>query len=822
MSVYGIVAADTLEVRNFKMVEPVVVAGPLQMDSTDVNGKRFDEKTLLDVATSLKMVEQGIAWQGDSLPGVEKTSIGMLGFGVNSQGYFKGALHFTKHPHNYQWFVDGKRQNGEQVALEPGSHQFVIKYLAVPEKSDSLEVALVSDSAAQVAASTLQLTGCAAEQNYNTIQKLVAAKKYSTLQISANGKWVITATYRRTHGTDSEWEYMLVNRATGSSKRLGQNFRWMPTTNKYYRTSRAESGTVIWVTDPETGVEEKFAEGLPEGGFSILAGEDKLLYTIGQEGPAELNPDAFEIIHPDDRQPGWRHRSTSAIYTISTGVMQPITFGYNTQWVSDVSLDGTKVLLSKREAALTQRPTTVTSVYLLDLATMQVDTLVSRDGFLASAALSPDAKQVLYVASPEAFGSVGNVVPEGMTPNMYDYQLYLQEVATKEVKPMTRDFDPAVQDYDFSAFDGNVYFTAEHRDSVLLYRLNPRSGEIRCISQPEELVNHFAVARSTGAMVIDGESATHSSRLYSLDLQKKQPKKGDLATSSRLLRDLNADVYAGMEICECKAWSFTNSIGDEVSCRYYLPNGFDASKKYPMIVYYYGGCSPTSRNFEYTYPTTIWAANGYVALVVNPSGATGFGQAWSARHVNTAGKDPARDIIEATQTFCKENAWVDADRLGCIGASYGGFMTQYLQTKTDIFRCAVSHAGISDHSNYWGYGYWGYTYSEVSMANSYPWTRKDLYVDESPLYNVDKIKSAMLFLHGTDDTNVPYNNSLQMYTALKLLGQDVAFVSIKGENHGIRDPKKRIAWHNATMAWFAKYLKDDPTWWEALYPKKNL
>lgn len=103
------------------------------------------------------------------------------------------------------------------------------------------------------------------------------------------------------------------------------------------------------------------------------------------------------------------------------------------------------------------------------------------------------------------------------------------------------------------------------------------------------------------------------------------------------------------------------------------------------------------------------------------------------RHVNTAGKGVAEDIIEATKTFCREHSYTDTLHIGCIGASYGGFMTQYLQTQTNIFAAAISHAGISDHTSYWGEGYWGYSYSEVSMAGSYPWTRKDLYVDQSPL-----------------------------------------------------------------------------------------
>ena len=127
-------------------------------------------------------------------------------------------------------------------------------------------------------------------------------------------------------------------------------------------------------------------------------------------------------------------------------------------------------------------------------------------------------------------------------------------------------------------------------------------------------------------------------------------------------------------------------------------------------------------------------------------------------------------------------------------------MTQYLQTKTDLFAAAISHAGISDHTSYWGEGYWGYSYSEVSAANSYPWKNPELFVDHSPLFNADKIHTPLLFLHGALDTNVP----------------------VDGQDHHIKDYQKRIQWQNTIFAWFAKWLQDDPTWWNTLYPPKTL
>ena len=256
--------------------------------------------------------------------------------------------------------------------------------------------------------------------------------------------------------------------------------------------------------------------------------------------------------------------------------------------------------------------------------------------------------------------------------------------------------------------------------------------------------------------------------------------------------------------------------------RYYLPPHFDSSKKYPMIVNYYGGCSPTGRTFESRYPHQLYAAKGYVVYVVQPSGATGFGQEFAARHVNTWGEGGAEDIIEGVEKFCAAHPFVDKDRIGCIGASFGGFMSQYLVTKTDLFAAAISHAGISDITSYWGEGYWGYSYCEVSTANNYPWNAQEMIIRQSPLFNADKVHTPILFLHGLADTNVPVGESIQMFTALKLLGRETAFVAVRDQDHHILDYAKRHRWQDTIFAWFAKYLQDDPSQWDTLYPPVDL
>nr|MDE5745647.1 prolyl oligopeptidase family serine peptidase [Paramuribaculum sp.] len=471
------------------------------------------------------------------------------------------------------------------------------------------------------------------------------------------------------------------------------------------------------------------------------------------------------------------------------------------------------LLISTSRSRLSKRPTTVTTIAVLDIESMKFDTIVADDGFVGSAMFSPDASHILVLGSPEALGGIGKNVPEGRIPSMIDTQLFLYNIRNRRFTPLTRDFDPSVNSARWSRADGQIYFTAENRDCISAYRLNPSTGKITQLPLNQDIIKGISVPDAGVNAAFCAQSMDNPDRLYTLNTR---------TLKTTMLDEPLATALADIKLGEVAPWSFVSSRGDSIHGRFYLPPNFDPNEKYPMIVNYYGGCSPTSRNFESRYPHHAYAAQGYVVYVIEPSGATGFGQEFSSRHVNTAGEGVAQDIIEGTKRFCEEHPYVDSTKIGCIGASYGGFMTQYLQTVTDIFAAAISHAGISDHTSYWGEGYWGYSYSEVSMADSYPWSDTELYVKQSPLYNADKIHTPLLFLHGDADNNVPVGESIQMFTALKLLDRPTAFVAVKDQDHHIMDYDKRIRWQDTIFAWFAKYLKNQPEWWEALYPEVAL
>lgn len=825
-------SAETIEVKTLKYAGPYAVAQPWMADSVNIKGEVFDLKQLLDSPLSFTLLNKGKEVTAAQLLADKQDALHLASFCVSNTQRTKATI-AVEGLEQYRLFVDGEQVavNGDkaETILTPSQHTVVIKYLTRKNASSDKKSIKLTVTAANGA--PLSVGDAAAKRAYN-IYDVICAPNYPSVSISPNGKFIVVRkTWVDRKGNNhsiSELRNSQTNRVMATFE---ENVKWMPASNKLYFTQKAsdssiageekQDGTLQLITiNPLTMEREVLASHLPEGWFQFTPDEKTLIYTLTTEG-RKKDPQVYDVKEPEDRQPGWRERSNLAKYDLASGILQPLTFGYHNIYLMDISADSRYLLIGKEEERLTKRPTTLTSFYRLDLGSMnasgattpKVETLIEKGEFLNSAQFSPDGKSILVTGSPEAFNGIGKNVEEGQTPSMIDTQLYLMTLSDKKVRPLTRDFNPNVQSVEWSKVDGNIYFTAEDKDCVHLFQFNPKSGKFTLLKTPEEYIKSFSLASSAAEMAFSGQSASNADRLYKMNTK---------ALKSQLVDDLSARELKDVELGECKAWNFVNSRGDTLCCRYYLPPHFDAAKKYPMIVNYYGGCSPTSRMFQSRYPHHVYAAMGYVVLVVNPSGATGFGQKFSARHVDTAGEGVAEDIISSTQAFCDEHAFVNRKKIGCIGASYGGFMTQYLQTKTDLFAAAISHAGISDHTSYWGEGYWGYSYSEVSMANEYPWTNKHLFVDQSPLYNADKIHTPLLFVHGTADNNVPVGESIQLYTALKLLGRPTAMVLVDGQDHHIIDYEKRLKWQNTIFAWFAKWLQDDASWWTEMYGDEKM
>ena len=191
---------------------------------------------------------------------------------------------------------------------------------------------------------------------------------------------------------------------------------------------------------------------------------------------------------------------------------------------------------------------------------------------------------------------------------------------------------------------------------------------------------------------------------------------------------------------------------------------------------------------------------------VDYRGSTGYGQAFSDGCVMNWGGGDYKDLMAGVDFAAARYDWIDADRLGVIGGSYGGFMTNWIVTQTHRFKAAVSVASVSNLISFYGTSLY-HLLIEVEF-NGKPWDNYPLLWQWSPLAHIRNVKTPTLLLHGENDHDVPFTQAEEMYIALKKLGVDSELVRYPGEGHGFRKPRHRIDYLHRTIEWFDRYLKE--------------
>lgn len=807
---------DTITVDKAQIAGPYPIQQPYVTDSVNPKGKVFDCSELLSSNKQLirqsetRTAPSSVIRKGDALNALpdSATALSVLRFHVQTSKYIKGKMETGKLRH-YSLFVNGEERTDGTFNLTPGRAEFALLTYSTSTEKDSFDIKLIGED-----------WGTAVEVNPEgkrsyTMADMMLGEHYYNIALSPSGKYLVTTSYNMKADGSAPYTTLLQDLTTGEELLNHDGYlplNWLQgKKDVLYFTRNGARGRELVTYTPADRKTKVLADNLPDGSFSISPNEDYLIISQAEEGDGFVKG-LKRLQEPDDRMPGWRSRNTLWRHDLKTGVTSRLSFGSTSIYLSDISDDGRQLLLQYSRFNAARQPFDRTGYLRMDAYTGKVDTLISDTTFVSEAKFSPDARQLLIAASPDAFGGIGREVKPGQTPNAFDKRLYLYDINSRQVTPLLKGWHPSVDRFEWNRGDGKVYILATDRADRSLFRLDVRTKETVRYELPVTMVSRFSVAQTgkNPRAVFYGNTAERAREMFACTLNKARPE-------TRRIGSIDFDkLYGDVSIGTCHDWQFKATRGDSIDGFYFLPPDFDAAKKYPLIVYYYGGCTPTTKSLEFQYPLQVLAGQGYVVYAVNPSGAIGYGQEFAARHVNTWGMESADDIIEGTKTFCSEHAFIDADRIGCMGASYGGFMTEYLQTRTDIFAAAVSHAGISNIASYWGGGYWGYSYGECAQYGSYPWNNPDLYVKQSPLFNADKIHTPLLMLHGTADTNVPTTESQQLFTALKILGREVSYIQIDGENHVITDYRKRLAWQDAIFAWFAKHLKGENTWWDSL------
>jgi dipeptidyl aminopeptidase/acylaminoacyl peptidase len=344
--------------------------------------------------------------------------------------------------------------------------------------------------------------------------------------------------------------------------------------------------------------------------------------------------------------------------------------------------------------------------------------------------------------------------------------------------------------------DGNsVYFTVQERGSNYLVRL-PISGD-----KPEYVVKErggvgsFSVGKD-GTIAYTFASPRDVSQLYL--------KTGD--TSPRQLTDLNKEVLAGKQIAEVESFTFiSNDNKFEVEAFLTKPLGMTATSKHPLIVNIHGG--PHGQNGPaFSFRNQIYAARGWAVLNVNYRGSTGYGQKFADAVFGDQDGNEGQDVLYGVSAAVRRYPWIDRERMGIEGVSYGGQLTDWLITQTNEFKAAVPIAGIS---NLVSYNYMTYynQYEEMEFGQFlHQGNLMDVAWERSALKHVAAAHTPTMLMHGENDNDVPIAEAEQFFIALKDVGTEAVFVRYPREGHGLAEVGHNIDSINRSIAWYEKHF----------------
>ncbi|MBB1474368.1 S9 family peptidase [Shewanella sp. SG41-3] len=753
-------------------------------------------------AKTVQIFNQQLTWQAASAK-IEGEGWLAYKLPLSTQRFTQGTL-TVKGLENPQVYLNGQLlKSADKVELELANADYQLLVLADGQTQDA---PFSLDWQGKSEVDTLDFS--AQKSQRVSAQQLFDSKVISGLTLSPNGKYLLQSTI----------EYQA---SQGDSAIQVTELRKLSDNSVMYRWQDNRPSSAVWSNDSKqlAFVANKQIQLLKVADLTIniaatdidnVSGlqwyADSLLFSWQKPFKADEKATSKRFRALEDRWSYWRDNSQIYQLDVASGFIRQLTDNPISTDLVDSNLDKNTVLLTRSPVDYSEPAHSLTQLIELSLNDL-TETVIGEYRSFNGALYADDG---MYITAGPRFMDGTGIQDPSIEVNDYDGQLYWRD-ANGNVSALSKEFDPAIGSMTKLEND-DLILTVTEGDRAPLYLFDKSNRRFTKIDSGVDMVDSFSVAieQSSPTIVFAGTSATVPQKAYKMTLNSSR---------KQMLFDSQQLNYANTRLGEIEDFDFTNQHGHNIDGRVYLPADFDASKKYPALVYYYGGTSPVGRHFTGRWPFNLWAAEGYVVYVLQPNGAIGYGQAFSGRHVNAWGKYSADDIIEGTKAFLKAHSYVDPKRVGNMGASYGGFMTLYLATKTDIFAASMSHAGISNLSSYWGHGWWGYGYSGVASRGSFPWNNPELYVEHSPLYHADKITTPLLLIHGNADTNVPVGESHYMYTALKLLGKEVELVEFNGQDHHINTRQARFDWWNTTMAWFDLKLKDEPEWWNSLYPE---
>jgi dipeptidyl aminopeptidase/acylaminoacyl peptidase len=426
-------------------------------------------------------------------------------------------------------------------------------------------------------------------------------------------------------------------------------------------------------------------------------------------------------------------------------------------------------------------------------------------------AWSPDGKWVTYTATKRDVTTIDSVAE--------DAHVWVIEAKGGAGRELTAKQDRRARSPRWSNDSRAVYFLAGDKGQTLVYRVGLDGGDVRSFfntgyspepprvtpesskltSRPFQ-VTGFSVARS-GGVINMALVVTNSLTPGEVWLGKIY---GIFERIERRLSSHNDALTRPLTLSEPEEVRFKSFDGASIQGWLMKPAGFREGGRYPLILSIHGGPHGMF-GWGFNPAFQAYAARGYAVLYLNPRGSSGYGQKFSDGTLREWGGGDYRDLMTGVDEVLRTRSWIDPERLGVTGGSYGGFMTNWVVTQTTRFRAGVAVASVSNLISFYATS----LYQDLIHAEfgGFPWDDYDLLWRWSPIRYVKQAQTPLLLIHGEQDNDVHITQAEEMYMALRRRGVETELVRYPREGHGLREPRHRQDALERTLAWFDRFLK---------------
>jgi dipeptidyl aminopeptidase/acylaminoacyl peptidase len=412
--------------------------------------------------------------------------------------------------------------------------------------------------------------------------------------------------------------------------------------------------------------------------------------------------------------------------------------------------------------------------------------ITTQPGFDGGPAYSPDGKYIAYHAQ---------LTPEYESDR---WRVMLYDRASGKLQNLSEGFDRSAMNLAWSADSRTIYFTAENETLQPIYAMEARAG-----AEPKKLIDGYnlgpSLSRDGKWLAFERTSLTMPAEIFVAASD---------GSGVKQISHQNEAILSGLEMNAPETFWFDGAGGTKVEAMLIRPPQFDANKKYPLLVLLHGGPQTMWSNaWGYRWNAEVFSGAGYVTLMINRRGSTGYGQKFTDEITNDWGGKPYVDVMNGVDFALRKYPFIDGNRMAAAGGSYGGYLADWLATHTGRFKAIISHAGIYDKPAM--YGTEELWFEEHDMQGT-PWSNPESYRKWSPLTyagDLGKYKTPTLVIAGERDYRVPYTQSVEFFSALQRQGVPSKLVIFPDEGHWVLKPQNARFWYKTFFDWLAEYAK---------------